>query len=750
MKKEIVLDEAAQELFAALGGIDTSSAAKGTPGDQGDLSATLGQEDRRMDEWRIALIEFLFRLGGHLKGLRLTGINEQRVSERDDLFRYLSRLIQMPDRGSKILLRFRGMGFGTVGRRGHESDYVVTYGPLTLDIPIVKAVVNRRGVSASHLPGRLSSAFELFSSMQINTLHISLREWNETTQKRMDLSFQGLAHYFVGFSRSSRLTHGAQTQETESPGVVLDQHQRPDPSLTMLAYVNGLSVETVQSLANKVALMLLQADAESPLNQHANIYEAIFAFKNLREKLMRSPIEVNNVRWLIADRDDEVITREKAAVGRLVMEKFSDSPKRAAQLIESIYGTDFPDLAADALDARLGRVTDFLDEIEPDGKNQMVEEEVLGQVHDRLEQVPEEIFDSLGMKDSTAEAPLEKTAAGGGKLHHKLLGMVSFFKRRFGTKKKIRQMMHKPVEFDDLDYETIAEDFGITLEDARKLVKLLKSCFDGQGHFLRPAFEKNIPAFAKHENKVFEFLWYYLKEIKGREDRVAFLNSIQSLISQMKRKKEAMRIILNDLIKVPETVSFSDRNALMLANLLIRKYNKELRMDIEISPEEVLRVRDGLDMEIINNIHALLDEKREPFIGKLQSIHRKTKEMLNGKDGGSPIPVRYLLSLERECYIFVSLVGGGIAHRIMYGAAKEYGDPTAEIYHLTRSGRAIKGLIQILRVTLRGLARFGASEDKILLKEVKSSEPEFMALTKDDSVRYSIANLMKWISNLVA
>jgi len=750
MKKEIILDEAAQNLFKALGGIDTSDrvTSNGSSG-EGDLSSALGAEETRMDEWRILLIEFIFRLAGHLRGLRLTGMTGQRASEMDDLFHHLSQLFHIPDRGSKILLRFRGM-FSGVGRKGgRESDYVLSYGPVTVDIPIVRGIVNRRGLGASHLPGRLASAFELFSSMEITTCHISLKAWTEETREHMRLCLQALGNYFVGTSRAAGLLNRPQTGPGTAPTVVLDPHHRPDPNLTMLAGVNRLTIEGAQGLADKVSHMLQQADDASPLNQYANTYEAVFAFKNLREKLARPPVEINNVRWLIADRDEEVISREKAAVGRLVMEKFSDSPAKAALLMQSIYGADFPDLAADALDARLGRVTDFLEKVESEGSAQLIEKEVLGSVRERLDQVPDEVFDNLSIGDAADKGQVGKSAGGGWRVHEKLRGMVSFFKLRFGTRQKMRQMMQHPVDFDEQDYETIAEDFGMTLQDARTLVHLLKSCFDENGYFLRPAFEKNIPAFARYEKKVFEFLWHYLKEIQRREDRVAFLNSIQALIEQMKQRKSALRTIIGDFIGSPEGVSFSDRNALILANLLIRRYNKELRRDIEISPEEILRVRDGLDAEAIGDIAMFLDGRREPIFKKMRAIHRKTKEMLNGIDNGSPIPIRYLLSLERECYIFFSLVGGSIGHRILSGAVREYGNPGSEIYHLARSGRALKGLIQLLRVTIRGLGRFGEVADLTLLKEVKAADAAFESQTKDEGVRYALDGVMKWISSAI-
>jgi len=744
MKKDIVLDDAAQDLFNALGGIDTSRQTATGSVREGDLSSALDEEEGRWDEWRILLIEFVFRLAGHLSGFRLTGITEQRKSEIDEIFGYISRLVKMPDRGEKILLRFRGMLFSAGGKDGQESDYVLSLGPVTVDIPIAKTMANRQGLIASHLPGRLTRAFELFSSMEISTLHISLKRWTEEEKKRMHACLHALGRYLLESARGSAASGPRGKKEGGFATLVYNEHRKPDPSLTMLSVVNGLNIETAQGIVDKISNMFRQADASSPLNQHASIYEAIFAFKNLREKLIRSPIEINNVRWLIASKDEEVVTREKATVGRLVMEKFSNSPQKAAQLIDSIYGTDFPDLEADSLDARLDRVTEFLDEIEEDDQKDVVEKEVLDRMHDRLEEVPDEVFGNLdidvpGHVGDGEEGPV------GRPLNEKLFAMVSFFKRRFGTKKKMQQMMSQPVDFDAQDYETIAQDFDITPDDAGTLIKLLKSCFDEKGHFLRQTFEKNIPAFAIYEKKVFEFLWYYLKEIQVREDRVAFLNAIQTLISQMKQREKAIRLVLDDFVYSPDKVSFTDRNALILANLLVRKYNKELRMDIEISPEEILRVRDGLDMDVVRDITVFIEEKREPILNKIRSVHRQTKAVIEGKDKEAAMPIRFLLSLEREFYIFLSLVGGTLAHRIVYGAVKEYGNPDAEIYHLAKSSQAMKALIQLLRVAVRGLGRFYEPEDVVLLKEVRAAEEDFYALTKREADRYAIAGVMKWV-----
>jgi len=746
MKKEIILDKAAQDLFEALGGIDRSE--RTVERSQGDFASALGNAETRLDEWRVLLIDFVFQFAGYLKGLRLKGTSVQ-PSEMNDLLPLLEQLAKMPDRGGQILIRFRGMLAGPAIRDGRGSDYVVNCGHVTVDIPIVKSMVNRWGAAAFHLTGRLNTAFERFSAMEIATCSIALGTWTTQTNDQMRLCLEALGRYYVGISRTASLIGPSSAVSSAASGVVLDAHQRPDPNLTMLAGVNRLTVEAVQALADKVSLMLRQADENSPLRRYASTYEALFAFKNLKQRLAKPPIEINNVGWLIGGADEETISREKAAVGRLVMEKFGDSPTKTALLIQSVYGADFPDLEADALDARLSRVTDFIDALGADKESRLVEKEVLGSVRERLDQVPGGIFANLSVGGSGEGAGARKTSEDALGIHEKLLGMAGFFRRRFGTQQKMHEMMHHPVGFDQQDYETIAEDYNITPGDAEDLVDLLKGCFDEKGHFLRPAFEMNISAFARYETKIFEFLWQYLKEVQRREDRVAFLNSMQTLIDQMQQRKEALKTVLRDFLSKPEDTFFADRNALILANLLIRRYNKELRMDIEISPEEILRVSEGLDPDAVKEISLFLEEKQEPLFHKMRTIHRKTKESLAGIPDASAFSVRYLLSLERECYIFFSLVGGSVCHRIVYAAVKEYGDPDAEIYHLAESSRVLKGLIQLLRVTVRALGRFGEPEDLSLLQQVKFADARFYSHAKDEGVAYMVEAVMKWIGETI-
>ena len=123
---------------------------------------------------------------------------------------------------------------------------------------------------------------------------------------------------------------------------------------------------------------------------------------------------------------------------------------------------------------------------------------------------------------------------------------------------------------------------------------------------------------------------------------------------------------MGDFLEEPDAVHFSDRNALMLANLLLRRYNKELDIDIEITPEEVFLVKEGLNREAATAALMLIDAENEALFEKIRTIHRKIVVSLDsGYDSTDNMNLKYLLSLEREIHIFVALLGGDVARSVL-------------------------------------------------------------------------------------
>ena len=151
----------------------------------------------------------------------------------------------------------------------------------------------------------------------------------------------------------------------------------------------------------------------------------------------------------------------------------------------------------------------------------------------------------------------------------------------------------------------------------------------------------------------------------ARGDRLPFLNSLQTLIKEMNNPIQAIKVLLTDFVLDPAGVKYPDRNAIMLVNQFLRTYNKEISMDIEITPEEVLLVNEGLNTNAVNYARCKVDGDQKAFDKKFKTIRKSLLESLNTNSSDSnPLPIRFLLALEREIHIFLSLVGGSLLRRL--------------------------------------------------------------------------------------
>ena len=318
-------------------------------------------------------------------------------------------------------------------------------------------------------------------------------------------------------------------------------------------------------------------------------------------------------------------------------------------------------------------------------------------------------------------------------------------KTRRGSRKKTSFQRNAHPNFIHQDVESIAANFEISARDAQKIIRLYQNCFDSRGNFLRTAFEKNVPQFARHEKKVFEILWEFLKETPRRGNRLPFLNSLQIMVGEIKTPIQAIKVLLTDFIQLPEGVQYPDRNAIMLINQLLRDYNKEVIMDIEMTPEEVLLVKSGLDKKVVNYVAWKVNGKPKPFQQKTATIRKRIAEAMDSELSKKPMwPVGFLLALEREVHIFLALVGGRIALEDMRSALNDYGNP-ALYYRLKESPDRLLSLLSHLAAIIRGLGRLGCQSDLALLHGIKIRQDQFMDLRSDRHYQMLVRRVMRLI-----
>ena len=337
-----------------------------------------------------------------------------------------------------------------------------------------------------------------------------------------------------------------------------------------------------------------------------------------------------------------------------------------------------------------------------------------------------------------------------GSLYNEFVTILALVKESRETEKQLVAIEQLIKRRNDDTLQAVSQSFKIPIYDTGRVTLLIEKFLDNRGNFIRHQFDPMLDELSKHGNHAFQLMWCYFKAARGRANRVPFLNAMQHLISRINRPKHALRFLLTDFSRHPEEVEVSDRNAIMLANILLRTYNKELDVDIEMTPEEVLNVRKGLDKDMVHYARFRIDSVEYRFVTKIHSIHQKLIALLNETVPGNPLPsIRHLLYLEREIFIFLALLSGKTAHTILISALAEYGDSQSGIYRYLRSANYIPVFLQHLKIIVRGIGRVGTPDDVRRLKKIGESGLSLSQFNGSVDNRRSVARTMEWIENVI-
>ena len=734
LKNYEMLDNDAESLYLELEGIDTQYS-----NDQPEYLQSNQENVRNSDAQKLVLIEIAHLISTYLQDTQfLEGVKNKKDSFIK-LINTFEKLVKIIGHGGNFLINFRGYPTGT--KTPAAIDYVINFGNLTVDSSEIAAIFSRIGVSMIHLRGRLSKAFQVFSNNGINTLCLKIPEnKSEMTKERFNrlrISLNIISHYNNALKSGTPIIFEKNNTKVFLP-IALNEQGIADINLTVLAGLNNIKPQNVKSMVHQVDTWMKKTG-----NSYVSIYDAISEIKSLRAKMIMPEIEINNIKWLSLDKEHTVVSKEKANFSRIVMQQFKDSPQKAALAIQAVYGKDYSQITSHHLGDRVKLASDLLNSSNPDFNNAEIKKEILTNIHGRFHEVNDGVFDDLVIQKDVLKIRSKKQETFVGKIHSKMAKIVNFHKKRAAVSKKMKKITDKNTHFDAQDYKRIAKNFDVSAKNAEKLIKMLKVCFDDNGNFLRKIFEKYIPVFVKFEEKIFKFMWYYLKQTPMQNDRIAFLNSLQLLIAKMKNPKNAIEILLADIMNYPVKVNLSDRNAFMLSNILLRTYNKEINIDIEVTPEEVLLVQDGLNKDVAKAMADKIDRKQESFLQKTRAIHTKLMTAL-AEESDIEFNHRFILYLERELFIFLALTGGETAGLVLRSAVKRYGSPDSEIYALPNTSDHIGALIQHLTIAVRGLERVGDQQDAVILEILKQNEQRFMSMCLDSGCVNKVKRLMYW------
>jgi len=440
----------------------------------------------------------------------------------------------------------------------------------------------------------------------------------------------------------------------------------------------------------------------------------------------------------------------KARIAGLVKKSYGSSTDSALQAMRTIYGRDYGELDITGLENRLHQIADLLQTVESTGGDEPIVAAMHQTVQAGLSRVPREYLDDLVIHDDQIkiwDGDKERVL---GKANDTLADIIETSKKNSAARRRIKSVLGPDKHISDQDYEELAQAFDLAPKESEDIVNHFKGCFDSQGNFQRILFEKKVADFAAYPKRIFEILWEFLRETPRRRDRLPFLNSLQLLVSEIDQPKQAIKILLSDFLMEPGEISYPDRNALMLIILFLRSYNKEINMDIEITPEEVLLIQAGLDRSVVQYAAWKIDGELKKVVEKMAAIRKRLLSSL--EKGGSDdqvMPVRFLMALEREAHIFMSLVGGNTASAILRSAVNVYGNPASQVYMLKESGQYFSVLLQHLAVLIRGLVRVGQPADIELLKSVKSRQDTFMELSEEPRHCAQVKRTLAWVDTAV-
>jgi len=712
------LDHSAASLYEQFAGIDDQDRAKEAV--PSALMQLLNQEEKLLDYYRLLLAEATTLFVGVLANSRFTALAKENEQKIKILIATLKRIAKFPKFEGKIHCRLRGQQFPD-GKVGSDLyDYELTLGNFLLDFQVAQIVAEREKAHGAAIYAKLMEAFQALSAMQLFNFSIDLGQGTDEDYQRLENTIHHLVQFYADKGEGNEF-------------LVRDEYDQPHINLSLLAATNKVKPAALQNLVNKLKPRLLGDRPDPQLGNFTTVYEAIFASPHNREMLRKMPVEVNNVEWLTQNlHTSPKKTAEAVQVSRFVLAKYGSNPRMAAEVIASINSDGYTDIRTEAMGNRLTRASDFLNLAEESTNKETLHSEALQNIEDGMDQVPDAVYDSISIHDGKASTIDDAGRKTSWSLHDKIYGLLTFFKQRSTTKKKVREIANRKVMFDSEDYAVIARNFKISELEAAHLLDLLKSCFDDLGHFRRAFFEKNIPDFVQYGSKVFEFLWHYLKELAARNDRVAFLNALQPLVAELTQPQDALLILLADVFNRSAAVKYSDRNGLILATMLLRHNSRQVRSQIELTPEEVLKGGQGLNQTMVREALSFLDRKQEYVIQKFRTT---TESLLRVSAQEEPaadeMPPRFLLFLQREMVIFLALVGGESAQAIIQGVVQEFGNPDSTYYRAMSKKDNLRHSLQLLQVAIRCLRRFDDPQIPALLDVIVSRARDFISLSED-------------------
>lgn len=737
-----------------------------------------------LKHWEVILAELIHLVGlflvhsRHARGLRTTDVFF------DQLVRHMGILMRMPGHDGGILIR---RTHRNTSAEQKDANYVVSCGSLLVGVAQERGENLKSPARRSvHLNGLLIRAFQCFFDQRIYSLYIKMPGESAKRIDQLRLALNIVARYRTAVSDATSIRFRCYGRAMTF-ALIYDSRGKPDPNLTLMAAINGLSPVNARELIKQAAAFSKMSGDDEGKDEagYVSSYNQIFSVRSLRSQVVRPPIEVNNLPWLeMYDHpiDNVACTPEpttsasaqlsRPAVGvdfqkgkiqpqKMFNEVQGDSPQELRTLasrfvdiedeknrkaMDALTADDYGALAPVDIGERLSAVTRLLYALDKRCQDPSVMARIIESYQYRLKNIQEPVLSRIVAQNQALKIVSDGRTVVVGLVHPRLFDLITFMSERVAAKRRSGIIKKIAFNFDACHIPQLSDGFGIAPEEAHHILNVLRGCFSANGNFIRRSFEGRIEVIAQYENTIFEFLWCFLKETPRSRDRVDFLNAIQLLMARLKNPKQAVQFLLADLFQEPYEIAFTDRNALCLANILLHRENKELYIDINRTPEDVLGKQRRINKEVRRYSAWRLNMDSPRVLSKFRTINQMLIESLifPEKNKGYFEPP-FLLALEREALIFLGIIGGHSARVFLRDILSYYADPEAEVYCHRTSEKHISEIMAQLQIIVRALGRAGNADDVRLLKKLQDKDKKLRDLDPHPAHTLRVKQLMKWV-----
>ena len=251
-------------------------------------------EEVQLDAWRILLVDFIYQLSRCIMDERLLEEDKSHEIIIAQFIDTLRRLDQMPDHEGAILLRYKERFYN--GDRSAKNEYTIFFGNILLDRRCVQSIIKRGGPKLSYLELRMSKGFEIFEHYQIKTIHIEIPKESPADLERMRVSLRIISSFHRTLATKAPVSF-LKTGEKRPLSIIYDENDQPNPNLTVLSGLNNLEPDMLHRIVSKVDTWMRRPESRALGKQFTGIYSALFGIKKIQDKLVKPPIEINNVQW---------------------------------------------------------------------------------------------------------------------------------------------------------------------------------------------------------------------------------------------------------------------------------------------------------------------------------------------------------------------------------------------------------------------------------------------------------------------